>query len=126
VLYAFVFLTVVKVAADVEDDERMGRATFGQSGQLFSIKFIPGDRRLQVQLVGGNVATLDPDRIILLGRVYPRNGPPYDLNFMWTGTHFLILNNIDAEDRLEIKVLDRPTKKTEVFQLKRNRSGQME
>src|SRR4051794_10092154 len=91
-------------ANEQEDDVKMSRPTLGQTGKVFSVSFSPGAKLVKVQLTGKTMASLDPDRVTLLGRSYPRKGKPYDLKFLWTGSHYRIVNKIDATDQIELKV----------------------
>ncbi len=118
------FLPITKVAAIGPEDDDMirGRPTFQQSGQLFTVQFTPEDRSLSVKFAGDRLATVDPEKISLFGKVYPRKGKPRDLTIVLNqGSYQISDERYAPTDEVELKIKDKKTNKTEVHRITPNK-----
>src|SRR5438045_3154446 len=115
-LFLVILISLAHVHAQTFEDDP-SRPVLGKTGQIFALKFIPGSKRLEIALVGSPTVTLDPDRLTVLGKVYPTKGQPKTLAVRAADHHFEILDNIDNSSAVEFEVKDRLTKKTETLKL---------
>lgn len=104
-----------QVNAGPDDDAMMGRPTFGQSGQIFVVRFSPESQRIDINFTGNQVATIDPDDITVLGHVFPFSGKPRELNVIWFDNHYQIQDRVGPSDHVDIEVKDRKSSKSERF-----------
>lgn len=108
-------LLAEKASAGPDDDAMMGRPTFGENGKIFVVEFSPEGRRIDINLTGNPVATIDPDSVTVLGKVYPNSGKSHELNLVWLDNHYQIRDQLRPSDHIDIKVKDRRTEKVETF-----------
>lgn len=110
-----IVLLAEHVSAGPDDDAMMGRPTFGENGQIFVVQFSPEGRRIDINLTGNPVATIDPNDITVLGHVFPFSGKSRELNLVWFDNHYQIRDQLGPSDHIDIEVKDRKTKKVETF-----------
>jgi hypothetical protein len=99
-----------------EEAQLRGRPILTQSGQLFVIQLSPKDRSLSVKAVGNEVASLDPSRIKIFGRVYPKGRTSRDLKVAWINGRYQIFDPESLASPVEIEVTDKQNEKSETFQ----------
>ncbi len=102
------FLVIRGLSNPIEDEAQLrGRPTYRQSGQLFVVEFIPGDRRINVLTAGKPVASLDAERVVILGKVIPKRAKARNLKIEWQNNYFEIVEPIVPESEIEIKVSEK-------------------
>ncbi|MGE4130758.1 MAG: hypothetical protein AB7F86_03925 [Bdellovibrionales bacterium] len=97
--------------------EDPARPTLGQTGKIFTVKYTPGARKIEIGLVGKPAVVMDPNKITVMGRVFSSNSKSTDLKVKPAGGHWEILNPIEESDTLELKVEDKTNKKTETLKI---------
>lgn len=105
-------------AQEISDDP--ARPSLGKTGEVFSLKITPQSRRLDIAFAGTPAVTLDPERLTVLGRVYPAEGQSKQLRIEARSGYFEILDKIDAKSTIEIEVKDSATNKSETLRLKQH------
>ena len=105
---------------NAQETDDPARPVLGKTGQVFSVKLTPQNRRLEVALAGKPAVTLDPQRLTVFGKVYPSKGEPTALRIQAAADHFEVLDKIDPSSSVELEVKDRVTKKSETLRLKQN------
>ncbi len=115
------FLVVRGLSNPIEDEAQLtGRPTYRQSGQLFVVELIPGERRINVLTAGKPVASLDAERVVLLGRVIPKRAKARNLKIEWQNNYFEIDEPIVPESEIEIKVSEKlEPQKSETFRFEK-------
>lgn len=93
------------------------RPSIDQEGKLFTLKFTPKSRRLEVALVGNETATLEPGRFTVFGKQISSGGESKELNIVPIAGHFEIKDALSDGAVLKLKVEDKKTKKTEEIQM---------
>ena len=100
------------LAQSVDSDVLSGRPVLGSTGQLFTVQFTPGDRRLTVHVAGGaSVAQLDPSQIEVMGLHYPLKRKVEALDFAKVESHYEIRNELAPGSAFEVNVKDKKSKK---------------
>ncbi len=119
---AFIFLFALlltsvssKAMSPVEDDST--RPTIGRAGELFTIQFTPGSRKLTVGLAGKPALTVDSRKVTIFGRVLATKGETKSLTIVPVESHFEITGEMPEATPLEFEVKDTKTKKSEKFRL---------
>lgn len=103
--------------ADVVSDDP-ARPSLGKTGQIFTLKLIPGQKRLEVRLAGTPAAQLDPGRLEIFGRVIKTGGgEPIRLKLQAAKDHFEIAEPIAPDADVEFQIKDKKTKKSETLRL---------
>ena len=117
VVLALAFVPQTYAYAGLETDDP-ARPTFGQTGELFTLKFSPADQRLIVSFVDQPVVSVGPARVEVRGRVFSSNNKQNKaLVISPQDDSFKILDTIDPNSRLEIEVHDLINHKKETFKL---------
>lgn len=115
-IFAWLISASFQLSAQQMTDDP-GRPTVGQAGQIFTIKWTPKSKKLEVAMVGTPAASIDPEKIVVLGRVFPAKGQPKKLDLRPVDGHFLVLDQIEPDATLEIEVKDPKSKKSETIKL---------
>lgn len=114
-LILFLLSTIVS-AQDISDDP--ARPIIGKSGQIFTIKFTPRAKLMQVSLVERPLVSIDPNQLIVVGKVYPTNGKSKTLRLKMAGQNLEILDPVDDTSTLEFQVEEKMTKRKETIIVK--------
>ena len=120
VLLAFTLNSFSPALADPYDEAaKLGdQPLMIKTGDLFSVKMSPKDRRFTVQAAGNTVGTFDPKQVKVFGRQM-RDNKSKHLDVVWRDDHYEIIDPIDPMDNsstpLEIEVQDVKKKKSEKF-----------
>lgn len=89
------------------------RPSFGKEGQVFTVKFVPGNRLLEVRLVDKPLVQLEPGQLKVLGRVFSTDGSKRTLTFKTRSGALEIVEPIKADDKLELEIKDTKSQKSE-------------
>ncbi len=117
ILLMAAFLSGTLVWAQKEDlnarDPRL------QEGQLFTLKFIPKEKRLIVSLAGKKAAEFDPSQFQIFGREILASGEKRDLKLEPIGSQFRIAEPTERLKMIEVEVKDKKNpSRAEVFQVR--------
>lgn len=90
-------------------------------GTLFTIKFVPGDKKILVSLAGKPQVELGPKQVVVLGREIMAGGKSKKLAIKPSDGNFLLEEPIKSKRAVEIEVRDRSNpKQKEIFRLNLN------
>jgi len=103
-------------AQEIGDDP--ARPSLGKSGQVFTLKLTPQSKRLEVSFTDKPFVTLEPDRLVVFGRVFPAKGKPKSLSIRAVGQNLELSEAIDPDATMEFEIKDKVTKKTETIRVK--------
>ena len=73
-------------------------------GQLFTVKFVPGARKLVISTAGVKGAEVGPDKVEVFGRVVGKSGEARRLEIKPSGSSFLVGEEPKPKEKLEIEV----------------------
>lgn len=114
-----VLLALALLCAHVhaEDEEARLKGLQVREGEMFTVKYVPGDRTLVVGVVGSPALTAGPDRVEVFGREIFGTGKSRNLAIKTDGQKFSIQSELDPKATIEIDVQDKKTRKRETLKL---------
>jgi hypothetical protein len=115
ILFVMAIVGHLSFAQETDDPSR---PTMGSTGQLFTITITPKSRKLEISLAGKSAASLDPEKLIVLGKVFPVKGEPKALRIQTSEGHFELMDPIAPDSSLEFDVTDKASKKSEKLHVK--------
>lgn len=88
-------------------------------GHLFTVKFTPGARRVDISLAGKPAALLGPEQVEVFGRDLS-SGKTKKLTIKPAGDHFEIVDQLQSAAPVELDVQDKSNSKKETFKFNLN------
>ena len=117
ILLSLLALAFVGSASADPNSDDPARPTFGRTGQLFALKFVPGTKRITISFAATPLVALGPAQVTVIARQYPISGKPQDLNIHALDDGFHISDELDPKAPLEIEVHNRGNQKSETFKV---------
>lgn len=113
-LGAIVGLMLISAAVFAQREDFNVRDPKLNEGSLFTIKFTPAAKRVDVSVAGKPAALLGPDQVEVFGREL-NSGKTKKLTIKPVEDHFEIMDHLNSAAPVEFDVHDKTNKKKETF-----------
>jgi hypothetical protein len=97
--------------------EDPARHSFDKEGQVFVLKIVPGEKRLDIRLVDAPLVTLTPSRVTVTAQVTDYGQKKENVKLEQKANEIRLTEPLVPDKVYEFTIKDKMTKKSEVIRL---------